>query len=117
MLHHRDAPSAERQCRRIVAPMGNGGPGMANGGSAIFLFESGTNEQDFVAPRQPTVSTCIAGIQHQCLFEQRQSLGRLFWHCEVDMRDGTQNEIISIETITPLASGTLYLPLAQPRFN
>src|SRR5262249_15025318 len=101
----------------VIATMSDGSPGMENGGISIFFFESSTNEQDFMTPRQQPVRSRIVWIERQCPFEQRYRLGSLLWHGGRDMGSAANNKVVGVATIRPFASDPFDFRLAQARLE
>src|SRR5262249_52384361 len=117
MFYHPFYKCTERQCSCVIATMSDGSPRMVNGGIAIFFFESSTNEQDFMTPRQQPVRSRIIRVERQCPLEQRYRLGSLLRHGGRDMGSGAQNKVVGVETIRPFACDPFDFRLAQARLD
>lgn len=51
------------------------------------------------------------------MFQKRYGLGRFLRHRDIDVRNRSQNEVISIETVGALALGAIDLRVTQARLN
>src|SRR4026209_333067 len=90
---------------------------MQYGRVAVSLLESGSEEQELVAPGQQAVAASIVGLQRQRLFQQRHRFGCLLWHGNVRTWKSAQNEVVSVETAGSFALDALDLRMAQTRLD
>jgi hypothetical protein len=117
MLHQPDDERAQGHRGCVIATMGDGCASVANGGDAVGFLEAGSDEQELVAPGEQAMGASVVGLQRQRPLEQRHRLGCLLRRGNVDMRKGTQNEVVGIEIVRPFALNARYLRVTQTRLD
>jgi hypothetical protein len=98
---------------RVIASVMESCSGMPNGPNAVVLRESRPHEQNFLTPSEQAVGSCVIGFQRESLFEQWYGLGRLFWHRDIDPWGRSQNKVVGVEVLRPLAFNAFDLRIAQ----
>src|SRR3569832_2296009 len=82
---------------------------------AARLPQTSAEKQAMMAHCSVTLRQCVGWIERDRSFERYKRLRHLLRHAGIDIRLGTQDEVIGVEAVGPLAFDSVDLGAAQAR--